>query len=101
MTKKQTLTIDEVKKVAKLANLPLSDEELTTLTPQLSAIVDFVSKLQEINISTVPTTSQVTGLENVWREDVVDSTNQLSQEEALKNAPNSHNGMFMVPAIFE
>lgn len=99
--KKQTLTLDEVRRIARLANLPLSDAELELLAPQLSSIVAFISKLQEIDTSQTAVTSRVTSLENVWREDVVDATNQLSQDQALKNAPETHNGMFMVPAIFE
>lgn len=101
MTKKPTLTLDEVRRIARLANLPLSDAELDHLTPELSSIVAFVSKLQEIDTSSTATTAQVTALENVWREDIVNASNQLSQDQALKNAPETHNGMFMVPAIFE
>lgn len=100
MSKKTKLTTDDIKHVAKLANLPLSNEELQKFLPQLLAILDFVSKLQEIDTSKIAPTSQVTGLENVFREDEVDATRMLSQEEALSNAPATHNGYFKVPSVF-
>lgn len=96
---KQKLTIDEVKHVAKLANLPLSDEEIILFIIQLSAILAFVSKLQKIDTKNVKETSQVTGLENVFREDEIDNERLLTQEEALANAKETHNGFFKVPKI--
>lgn len=96
---KKKLTVDEVKHVAKLANLPLSDEEIILFIIQLSAILDFVSKLQKIDTNDVGETSQVTGLENVFREDEIDNERLLTQEEALANAKETHNGFFKVPKI--
>lgn len=96
---KQKLTIDEVKHVAKLANLPLSDEEITLFIVQLSAILAFVSKLQKIDTKDVGETSQVTGLENVFRADEIDNERLLTQEEALANAKETQNGFFKVPKI--
>ncbi|KKU90013.1 MAG: Aspartyl/glutamyl-tRNA(Asn/Gln) amidotransferase subunit C [Microgenomates group bacterium GW2011_GWA1_48_10] len=101
MAKIQTLSTDEVKHVAKLANLSFDSEDLQKYLPQLSAILDFVGKLQEIDTKNIPATSQVTGLENIFREDEVDATRMLSQEDALSNAKETHNGFFKVPAIFE
>lgn len=96
---KQKLTIDEVKHVAKLANLPLSDEEIALFLVQLSAILDLVSKLQKVNTKGVKETSQVTGLENIFREDEIDNERLLAQEEALVNAKETQNGFFKVPKI--
>lgn len=96
---KQKLTIDEVKHVAKLANLPLSEDELALFLAQLSAILEFVGKLQKIDTKGVKETSQVTGLENVFREDEIDAERMFSQEEALANAKETHNGFFKVPKI--
>lgn len=98
---KQKLTVDEVRHVAKLANLPLTPDEIKKYAPQLSAIVDFVSKLQVYDTKKVKPTSQVTGLINVFREDQIEATRMLTQEEALSNARQKHNGYFVVPAIFE
>lgn len=96
---KAKLSTQDIKHVAKLANLLLSDEELTIFIVQLSAILDFVSKLQKIDTKGVQETSQVTGLENVFREDEIDNERLLTQEEALANANETHNGFFKVPKI--
>lgn len=88
-----------VSHIAKLANLPLSDEEKKKFEVQLSETLDYVKQLEEIDTKGVEPTSQVTGLENVTREDEV--TPSLSQEEALKNSKSTHNGFFKVPAILD
>ena len=60
----------------------------------------FVSKLQKIPTKDVIPTSQVNGLENVYREDEIDKSRMLTQEDALANAPATHNGFFKVKAVF-
>ncbi len=89
----------DVSHVAKLANLPLSEEEKKKFEKQLSETLDYVNQLEEIDTKGVEPTSQVTGLENVTREDV--ATPSLPQEEVLKNSKNTHNGFFKVKAILE
>lgn len=89
----------DIKHVAKLANLTLSDYEIKKLEKQLKETIKFVDKLEEINTKGIQPTSQITGLENVTRED--NPTPSLSQEEALKNAKSIHNGLFKVKAILE
>jgi aspartyl-tRNA(Asn)/glutamyl-tRNA(Gln) amidotransferase subunit C len=90
----------DVKHVAKLANLPLSDEDLKKLEPGLNSVLDLVSDIQKLDTSGVDPTSQVTGQVNVTRDDVVDQARVLTQAEALSNATDSHNGFFRVKAIF-
>jgi aspartyl-tRNA(Asn)/glutamyl-tRNA(Gln) amidotransferase subunit C len=87
-----------VSHVAKLANLPLSEKEKEKFEKQLQETADYVDKLNKIETNNIEPTSQVTGLENVLREDVVKPS--LAQEEALKNAKESHEGFFKVDAIF-
>ncbi len=82
----------DVKHTAKLSNLKLSSEEEKKFGSQLSSILDYVDKLQEIDTEKVEETSQVTGLENITRKDIAGPS--LSQEEALLNAKNKHNGFF-------
>lgn len=96
---KQSLTPDQVKHIASLAKLNLSEKDLARFQKDLSAILDLVNKLQEVDTSGVEPTSQVTGLTNVFREDVL--TSSLSQKDALSNAQTTHKGYFVVPAIFE
>lgn len=96
----------DVGHVAKLANLPLTAEEKKRFEIQLSSILDYFKKLEQVDLPAgkagtkeVKPTSQVTGLENVTREDVVSPS--LPQEEVLKNIKSKHNGMFKVKAILE
>jgi len=89
----------DVKKVAKLANLPITQQEEKKFEAQLSETLDYVNKLEEIDTKGIEPTSQVTGLENVTREDIV--TPSLSQEEALKNTKSTYNGFIKVKAILD
>lgn len=88
-----------VKHVAKLANLSLNSEELKKFQTQLSSILDYISHLEKVDTTDVEPTSQVTGLENVTRQD--QPTPSLSQEEVLQNTKNQHQGFFKVKAIFD
>lgn len=89
----------DVKKVATLANLTLSPDEEGKFEKQLSDILAYVEKLNEVSVEGVEPTSQVTGLENVVRDDA--TTPSLTQDEALSGSTNTYNGMFKVKAILE
>lgn len=89
----------DVKKVAKLANLTLSSEEESKFEKQLSDILQYVEKLNEVDTKNVDPTSQVTGLQNITRVDT--ATQSLSQDEALSGTDQKHNGMFKVKAVLE
>lgn len=97
----------DITHVAKLANLSLTDEEKKKFASQLKETIEYIEGLSEVNTEGIEPTSQVTGLENVTREDVVKPS--LTQEQALSNAkpasPNggqggsTHNGFFKVKGI--
>lgn len=87
----------DVKHIAKLANLTLSEEEEKKFEKQLEETVEYIEGLSEVDTADVEPTSQVTGLENVTREDEI--TPSLSQEDALKNAKSTYNGFFKVKGI--
>lgn len=89
----------DISHTANLANLKLTDEEKTRFDSQLSSILTYIEKLNEVNTDNVAETSQVTGLENVLREDTVKPS--LTQEEVLSQSTNTHNGMFVVKGVFE
>jgi aspartyl/glutamyl-tRNA(Asn/Gln) amidotransferase subunit C (EC 6.3.5.-) len=93
------LTLQDVEHVARLARLRLSPAELEKMRDQLSNILDHFQMLQQIDVSTVPPTAQVTDLVNVLREDEIRPS--LPREQALANAPEQQDGMFRVRAIFE
>lgn len=90
----------DVKHVAKLANLTVSDPEIKKFEKQLEETLDYVQGLNEIKTKNVEPTSQVTGLENITHEDTADSTRTLSQEEALSNTKSQENGFFKVKGVF-
>ncbi len=96
---KNILTTDIVKHVATLAKLDLSAAELKNFQDQLSSILHLVEQVSKVETTNVEPTSQVTGMENVMREDKVGIS--LSQDEVLRNASRKHNGYFVVDAIFE
>ncbi|MBI3577675.1 Asp-tRNA(Asn)/Glu-tRNA(Gln) amidotransferase subunit GatC [Candidatus Gottesmanbacteria bacterium] len=93
MIKTNSLSISEVKHVAKLANLPLAKEEAKIFEKQLSITIKFIDHLQELDIKGITETSQVTGKTNELRDDKI--TPGLSQEETLKNASKIRNGFFV------
>jgi aspartyl-tRNA(Asn)/glutamyl-tRNA(Gln) amidotransferase subunit C len=93
------LTEEEVAHVARLARLSLGPDELERMGAQLSHILEHIAALQEVDVTGVPATAQVTDLLTVMRPDVV--SEQLSREAALANAPDKRDGMFRVKAVFD
>lgn len=93
------LTKAEVSHVAQLARLYLDPDELERMRSQLSNILEYIELLQEVDVSGVAPTAQVTGLATILRPDQV--TEGLSREEALANAPDKKDGLFRVKAVFE
>ena len=89
------ITREEVLHVARLARLELSDDEVARFQEQLSAILDAVGKVRELDLSDVPPTSHPLAIANVWAED--EPHESLSVEEALANAPDRQGDLFRVP----
>jgi aspartyl-tRNA(Asn)/glutamyl-tRNA(Gln) amidotransferase subunit C len=87
---------DEVLHVARLARLALSEQELERFSEQLSAILDAVGKVAELDLSGVEPTAHPLDLVNVWAED--EPAPCLSVDEALANAPDREGDSFRVPA---
>ena len=81
------LSKEEVKKVAALARLELSEEEIDVLTPQLSNILNFIDQLKEVDTTNTEPTAQVTGLSDVWREDEYEDWNKAEVAAALAQSP--------------
>ena len=94
-----SLTIEDVAKVAVLARLRLSPDELPMFTGQLNAIVDFVAQLQEPDTSGVEPLAHGVEVHNVFRDDVQGPA--LPREKALANAPKRNEEGFLVPAVLE
>lgn len=92
------LSKQEVEKIAKLSRLELTDDEKDKFAGQLSAVLDYVGKLNEVNTENVAMTAQVTGLENVYREDVVDQCD--FQKELIMQAAESEDNLIKTKAVF-
>jgi aspartyl-tRNA(Asn)/glutamyl-tRNA(Gln) amidotransferase subunit C len=93
------LTLAEVEHIAALARLRLSDEEKARYRDQLSAILDYMAKLKELDTSAIEPTATVLPLRTVLRPDTV--TPSLTPAELLANAPEAEAEMFRVPPVLE
>lgn len=91
------LSQDDVKKIALLARIHLSDEELEKFARELSTVLDYVAELQSIDVEGVEEVSQVTGLVNVQRKDEVLVTEV--RQELLATAPETKDDYIKVKAI--
>jgi len=89
----------DVKKVAKLANLPLSPEEEEKYSAQLSKILDYIEQLNKVDTEGIEPTFNVTGLSNVMREDEVGDCT-IPQEDAVSNAKDKKDGFIVTKGVF-
>ena len=92
------LTPEEVKHIAKLAKLDLSDEELARYREQLSDILDHIAKLSELDTSGISPMANVVEGASPLRAD--ETRPSLPREKLLQNAPDAEKGQFKVPAVF-
>lgn len=91
------LSKKEIEHLARLARLELTEDEKKLYSEQLSSVLDYFNKLEEVNTEKVEITSQVTGLENITREDkVVDSG---VEKELIKEAPDQEDNQIKVKAV--
>lgn len=90
---------DEVKYIADLASLKLSEEEVDKFSKQLSDILDYVEKLDELDTEDIVPTAYTIPVKNILREDKVEES--LNLEKVLQNAPEKINNQFRVPKIMD
>lgn len=91
---------EDVEHVAKLARLGLTNQEIKTFQKELSSVLAYIEKLNEVQTTRVAATAQVSGLFNVLREDVVKKCD-LSLGELLKNAPAKEGRFLKVSAVLD
>ncbi len=89
------LTRDDVLKLAQLARISLSDDEVEEFSEELSAILQYVEQLQSVDVTGLKSTNQVTGLTNVMREDVVKDYG-YKPADLLKNVPQVQDNQIKV-----
>ncbi|AAU22315.1 Asp-tRNA(Asn)/Glu-tRNA(Gln) amidotransferase subunit GatC [Bacillus sp. GM2] len=93
------ISIEEVKHVAHLARLAITDEEAAMFTEQLDSIISFAEELNEVDTENVKPTTHVLQMKNIMREDVPDKG--LPVEDVVKNAPDHKDGYIRVPSILD
>jgi len=93
------LTADEVRWVAHLARLELTDAELQVMTRQLSAILEYVNQLQQVNTEGVEPLAHPLPIHNIFRADEL--TPSLPVDAALANAPDRRGDFYAVPAVLD
>lgn len=93
------LTNDEVRHIAHLSRINLTDEEVVHLTKDLETILHYIAKLEKLDVTNIEPTSHVLPLKNVYREDIVRPS--LSQSDVMKITKSSHKGLFKVPQVIE
>ena len=94
------LSKEQVLKVASLARIELSEAEVEKFQNQLSSILEYVEQLQNVNTDGVELTAQVTGLENVFRQDEVRDCPEDERKAALDQAPEKVGNLIKVKPVF-
>jgi aspartyl-tRNA(Asn)/glutamyl-tRNA(Gln) amidotransferase subunit C len=89
----------DIRHVARLARLALTDDEIATFAPQLGILMTHVDALAQLDTDRVPATAQVVPSRNVQRDDVLRPETMLSRQAALANAPQTQGPYFRVPRI--
>ncbi len=92
------ITRDDVQHLAQLSSLQLDDTEIESLRGDLENILSYIEQLSELDTSGVEPTYQVTDLENVWRDDIVDDYG-VSREELLALASSAEQNQIKVPKV--
>lgn len=93
------ISSEQVRHVANLARLEISEEETESFRKQLDKMITFAEQLNELDTDGVEPTSHVLGMKNVMREDVANQG--LPQSEVVKNAPDHQDGYIKVPSIMD
>ena len=92
-----TLSLDDVKHVAKLARLGLDESQLERMAGELDTIIDSIGKISELDLEDVPPTTHALEVVNVFGDD--EPQVSLTTEQALSNAPDPEDGCFRVPRM--
>jgi aspartyl-tRNA(Asn)/glutamyl-tRNA(Gln) amidotransferase subunit C len=93
------LSLEQVEHVAQLAQLALTEQEKELFRDQLSSILEYAERLQDVETDDIPPTATVLSLENVMRPDAAQPS--LPRQDVLANAPTTEDHCFRVPVILE
>jgi len=93
------ITVEDVKHIARLSRLSMSDSEIEIFSGQLSSIIEYVEQLNSLDTGNIELTSHVIPLKNVMRDDILSGS--LDREGALQNAPDAIDKFYRVPKIID
>ncbi len=92
-----SLSSEDVRRLALLARLELSDDELEAIRPQITTILGFVDQLSELNTEDVEPMTTALDIDNRWRKDELRPS--LTNDQAIQNAPARDEDCFLVPPV--
>ena len=95
------LTKEDIKRIADLARLKLTTKEKFLYAKQLTVVLDYIEMLNEVDTTDVPETCQVTGLQDVVREDVVESCDEETRKKLINQFPSKLGDLLKVKAVFK
>ncbi len=93
----EKITEQQVRHVAKLARLKITDDQVKTFTPQLNAILTYIAQLEQLDTSNVEPLAHCLPVSNVLRDDTIQPS--LSNADALANAPAKDGEFFTIPKV--
>ena len=94
-----SVTEDDVRIVARLARIRVSDDELPTLAAELGSILDWIEQLNEVDVSSVPPMASAAGIPLATRKD--EASDRTVREDILANAPETRHSCFAIPKVVE
>jgi aspartyl-tRNA(Asn)/glutamyl-tRNA(Gln) amidotransferase subunit C len=89
----------DVRYVANLVRLRLTEEEIAEFQPQLNHVLSYIELLNEVNTDSIEPTAHASAVYNIFRPDI--PRDCFTQEQATANAPHSGSGLFLVPKVVE
>jgi len=95
------LDLDDIRHIAKLARLSLTDDEVTMYAEQLSAVLGYMEMLNEVDTDGVEETCQVTGLHDIVRDDVVENCDEEIRKKIIAQFPKKQGNLLEVKEVFE
>lgn len=96
-----SLSREEILKIANLAHLKVTEDELEPLRAKLSSVLDYVGQLAEVDVRGIEPAAHITGVHNVLREDAVKLTSAEAREALLDAAPAREGDLIKVKAVFQ
>ena len=94
-----SLTTKQIQHIATLARIDIKENEIEEHGSKLSSIIDYIGQLQEVDVANIEPTAQVTGLENIMREDLIENCDEDIQIAALKQAAEKEERQIKVKRI--